>query len=302
MADARRGSLSHSRLVLAILCGLGAACSWATATLASTRSSRTIGSHSVIAWVMLVGAIGALAPALITRPANPPDAGDFLTLLLSGLTYVGGLSLAYAALSVGRVGVVAPILATEGAIGALIAVALGESLTGPIAATLVAIAFGVVLAAVERDPEGPGARVREAHEDPGRAVALAALGALTFGVGLVASARAGGAFPVAWVVLASRLVGVLVILVPLLARRRLRLTRAVVPLVVVAGLLEAVGTVLYVVGSQAGVAVTAVMGSQFAAIAAVGAFFLFGERLQRVQVAGVALIFVGVATLAALRA
>jgi drug/metabolite transporter (DMT)-like permease len=256
----------------------------------------------VIAWVMLVGAAGALVPALVSRPASPPDAGSLLMLLLSGLTYVGGLSLAYAALSVGRVGIVAPILATEGAIAALIAVALGESLTVPVAATLVAIALGVVLAAVERDPDGTGARVREAHEDPGRAVLLAVLGALTFGVGLVASARAGGAFPVAWVVLASRSIGVLVILVPLLAQRRLQLTRAVVPLVVAAGLLEAVGTVLYVVGSQAGVAVTAVMGSQFAAIAAVGAFFLFGERLQRIQVAGVAVIFLGVGILAVLRA
>jgi uncharacterized membrane protein len=256
----------------------------------------------VIAWVMLVGAIGALVPALVTRPASAPDATALLMLLLSGVTYVGGLSLAYAALSVGRVGIVAPILATEGALAALISVALGESLTVPVATTLMAIALGVVLAAVERDPDGPRGRVREAHEDPRRAVVLAILGAMTFGVGLVASARAGGAFPVAWVVLASRVVGVLAILLPLLVRRRLRLTRAVVPLVVGAGLLEAVGTVLYVVGSQAGVAVAAVMGSQFAAIAAVGAFFLFRERLQRVQVAGIALIFAGVGILAALRA
>ena len=41
------------------------------------------------------------------------------------------------------------------------------------------------------------------------------------------------------------------------------------------------------------------MGSQFAAIAAVAAFLLFGERLGRMQVAGVVLIVSGVTVLAA---
>ena len=41
------------------------------------------------------------------------------------------------------------------------------------------------------------------------------------------------------------------------------------------------------------------MGSQFAAISAVAAYFLFGERLARIQVAGVVLIIVGVTVLAA---
>ena len=47
-------------------------------------------------------------------------------------------------------------------------------------------------------------------------------------------------------------------------------------------------------GSRESIAITAVMGSQFAAIAAVAAFLLFGERLGRVQVVGVVLIVVGV--------
>jgi len=42
-----------------------------------------------------------------------------------------------------------------------------------------------------------------------------------------------------------------------------------------------------------------VMGSQFAAFAAFAAFVLFGERLGRLQVAGVVLIGLGVTVLAA---
>jgi multidrug transporter EmrE-like cation transporter len=48
------------------------------------------------------------------------------------------------------------------------------------------------------------------------------------------------------------------------------------------------------------VATAAVLSSQFAAIAAVSAWFLFGERLARVQVAGIAVIVLGVGALSVL--
>jgi len=41
--------------MVAILGGLGAALSWAIATLASSRSSRLIGPISVLGWVMAIG-------------------------------------------------------------------------------------------------------------------------------------------------------------------------------------------------------------------------------------------------------
>ena len=69
-----------------------------------------------------------------------------------------------------------------------------------------------------------------------------------------------------------------------------------------AGVLEVAGTVLFVAAAQYGVATAVVIASQFAAIAAIAAFFLFGERLARVQVAGVGVIALGVALLAVLRA
>jgi drug/metabolite transporter (DMT)-like permease len=59
--------------------------------------------------------------------------------------------------------------------------------------------------------------------------------------------------------------------------------------------------VFYVGAAQHGVATAVVIASQFAAIAAIAAFFLFGERLARIQVAGVGIIAVGVSVLAVLR-
>jgi multidrug transporter EmrE-like cation transporter len=44
-----------------------------------------------------------------------------------------------------------------------------------------------------------------------------------------------------------------------------------------------------------------VLASQCAAITTVAAFFLFGERLRRHQVLGIATVVVGVVTLSALR-
>jgi drug/metabolite transporter (DMT)-like permease len=287
--------------MVAILGGLGAALSWAIATLASSRSSRMIGPISVLGWVMAVGFVAAIVPALLANPV-PVSASQMAGLVATGLSHNIGLLLVYRALSVGRVSIVAPITSTEGAGAAVLAVVLGETLTGTTALILAVIALGVVLAAAERaaDPDS-GPRLDPRHN---REAALFAIGAAaTFAIGLVLAGRLGAdGIPPAWVMLVSRTVGMTVIVAPLVVTRRFRLTRPAVPLVVIAGVLEVFGGAIYIVGSSGGVAVAAVVSSQFAAIAAIGAFFLFGERLQRLQVVGVLVIALGVTALAALQA
>ncbi len=71
---------------------------------------------------------------------------------------------------------------------------------------------------------------------------------------------------------------------------------------VVAGLAEVAGFYSYAIGARHGIAITAVLGSQFAAIAAIAARVLFGERLGRSGIAGVIVIAIGVAAVSALRA
>lgn len=260
-----------------------------------------IGPMSVLGWVMAVGLVAAIGPALL---ASPIDLGlpQIIGLIVVGLSHNFGLLLAYGALSIGRVSIVAPIVATEGALAALISVALGEPLGLPTAILLGVIAIGVVLAAAERSADRPTASSLPPAQTR-RAALLAVAAAVTFSVGLVLAGRLGAAgMPPAWVMLASRTVGVTIIVLPLLVTRRFRLTRAAVPLVVLAGVLEVFGGAVYVVAASEGVAVAAVLSSQFAAIAAVGAFFIFRERLQRWQVAGVALIAVGITMLAAFQA
>jgi drug/metabolite transporter (DMT)-like permease len=156
------------------------------------------------------------------------------------------------------------------------------------------------MAAAERsaDAASPVAPTQNA-----RAALLAVAAALTFSVGLVLAGRLGAeGMPPAWVMAASRTVGVFLIVVPLLVARRFRLTRAALPLVVLAGILEVFGGAIYVVAASEGIAVAAVLSSQFAAIAAVAAYFLFRERLQRLQLVGVVTVAVGITLLAALQA
>jgi drug/metabolite transporter (DMT)-like permease len=266
-----------------------------------------IGASSVLAWVMIVGLVVSIVPAVLAAPSAPRlDGGSVAGLAVVGLSYSAGLLLAYLALSVGRVSIVAPITSTEGAMTAAISVLLGDPITAPTAIILTVIALGIVLAAFERSADpAPAAPSGSRTHDPSknqRAVLLAVSAAMAFSIGLVVSARLGASLPVAWIVAAPRAVGVAVIALPLVLRGALRLSRRSLPLVIVSGVLEAAGTVLFVIGAQHGVATTAVLASQFAAIAAVVAFVVFRERLARVQVAGLVVIVAGVAVLAILRA
>jgi drug/metabolite transporter (DMT)-like permease len=278
--------------LIAILGGLGAALCFAASTLCSARSSRMIGSASVVAWVMVIGLVVTLP--LVAVAARPDLSGKApLWLVLSGLGNVCGLLVVYAAFRLERVGIVAPITSTEGAIAALIAGVAGEEIGGATGVALAAVAVGVVLAGIVRG------RGEEPHDHRGALLALGSAG--LFGVGLYATGRVGADLPIAWAVLPARLVGVLLVTLPLLVASRLRLTREAVPLVLCSGLAEVVGFASYAIGARHGIAISAVLASQFAAISAVAAYFLFGERLAPVQIAGVATIAVGVAALTALQ-
>jgi drug/metabolite transporter (DMT)-like permease len=312
--------------VTAILGGLAAAVMWATATLSSSRSSRMIGSRVVLAWVMIVGAIVGLPLALLTGVPKDIPPVSLPLLLVAGLCYSGGLYVTYRALTIGKVSIVAPIVATEGAVGAIVAVALGDPLSLIAAVLLAVIAGGVVLSAIEpARPDVPAGDIElaaDALDGPARddarariadhaqllvddaartrkTVLLSVAGALIFGVGLVASGKAAALIPPIWVAVSARMVGLAVVALPLVLQRRLVLTRRALPLVVIAGIGEMIGSTASAWGSIHSIPITAVLGSQFAAIAAVAAFLLFGERLSRTQIAGVVLIVVGVSALAA---
>jgi drug/metabolite transporter (DMT)-like permease len=289
--------------MLAIVGGLGAALVFATVTLCNSRSSRMIGPTQLLSWVMLIG-LAIVAP-LVALEGVPDDldgeSGGWLAV--AGIGNVVGLLLAYAALRVGKVGIVAPVIATQGAVAAVLAVVAGESIGVGAGVTLALIAVGVVLAGLAGEGDGEAGEATAAGALGGPHAMLYALGAaFAIGWSLYATARASIDLPVVWALLPSRVIGVAVVTVPLALRSGLRMTREALPLVLVAGVCEVLGFALFALGARHGIAVSAVLASQFAAVAAVAAYFLFGERLARVQLVGVTLIVAGVGVLSALEA
>jgi drug/metabolite transporter (DMT)-like permease len=283
---------------MAILGGLGAAVAWAATILCAARATRIIDSASVLGWVMLTGLCIVVPWGLLVGIPDDVGAGTWAWLFLAGFGNLLGLLLSYSALRTGNVGIIAPIISTEGAVAAILAVLAGEELGAGSGAVLAVIALGIALAATTAESPVEASVERHAAAVP----VLAFLAACSFGLSIYATARASADLPIAWAVAPPRILGVLFIALPLVATARLRITRAALPFVVGSGIGEVVGFALFVVGARHSVAIAAVLASQFAAVAAVAAYFLFRERLSRLQVVGVTTIVAGVAILNALQA
>jgi drug/metabolite transporter (DMT)-like permease len=285
--------------VTAIVFGLLTALLWATTLLGSARSARLIGIWSTLAWVMLIG-LGITIPLLATTEPVSFSGDEVLLLVVAGIANSAGLLFVYTALRRGKVAVVGPIVSTEGAIGATLAFLAGDTVAAGAIVVLAVIAIGVVMAATERRPDAPA----DGIPLPSAAVTalLALAGATLFGINIFATSRIAEVFPIVWAVLPARLAGFLAVSIPLILSRRIRLTRAALPFVLLVGVAEVVGTITFALGARDSAPITAVLASQFAAIAAVSAFFLYGERLSRLQIAGVIVVAAGVATLSLLTA
>ena len=281
--------------MISIVAGLGAALCWATGTLCAAQASRRIGALSVLAWVMVIGLTVTAPIAVVSGVPRGLHGVEVTWFVLAGAGNVAGLLLAYEGMRRGKVSIVAPISSTEGAIAALLAVATGEALGVSSGILLGLIAAGVVLASLTSSGDEDGGH-------PVAASLLAAAAACSFGVSLFATARVSNALPLVWAVIPPRIVGAAAVALPLLVARRVRIERAVVPLVLTSGLCEVAGFAAYSLGARHSVAVSAVLASQFAAFAALAAFVLFRERLRPAQVVGISTIALCVALLSAIRA
>ena len=276
---------------MSILFGLLTALFFAAGTLASSRLVRMIGPLSAIAGMMMVGLVIITPMIFINGVPEKLNATTATWLIVGGLGNLCGLLLAYAAFRIGKVGVVAPILCTEGAIAATISGLAGESIAPIVIFLLLLIVGGVVLAAIAPDP------VPVENEQPLKAALIATTGAIIFGIGLFATGKISGELPLEWILLPARIVTLICIAIPLLLLRKFRMTRPAAPLILLAGVAEIFGYAAYTTGAAQSVAITAVLASLFAPISAVAAYLLFRERLGRQQVIAVVIIVTGVVTL-----
>jgi bacterial/archaeal transporter family protein len=280
--------------VIGVAGGLLAALMWGSSTVAASRSTKALGSQVALAYVMLTGFVLAAVAAPITHGLPHANAKHWIWALVAGAASVSGLSCLYHGLRLGKVGAVAPLASTEGAFAALLSVAfLGQSLTTGVAVALGLVVCGVLMVTFH-------ASLSDIHLEPSLwGIAAACL----FGVGLVSSAQAGSELGAMWTILIARVIAIALLVLPLAMRGKLvRPARHPAMLCLWSGVAEVIGFTGYIIGAQHGVAVPAVLAAQFAAVAAILSYFLFGERLTRRQVAGACVIAVGVGIVAALSA
>jgi len=275
--------------MIGVVGGLLAAVLWGASGVAAARSSRTVGAEVALAWVYVVGLLVVL-PVAAAGGLPDSDARGLAWTAVAAPAAVGALYLMYAALPRGPVSLVMPITASQGGVAALIAVGLGERLE-----TLAAVGLGIVMLGMYAAMRRPAGLAGGASH-PWAALLLAALCGVLSGLGLYASAQAGDALGAAWLIAVLRAAGVLALALPLAASGRLRRPGRATPFVLFSGLADTGAFASYVVAASVGsVAVPAVLSSQFAAVSAVLAVFTMGERLTRVQRAGIVAILAGVA-------
>jgi uncharacterized membrane protein len=254
-----------------------------------------IGAPAVVGWMMFVGLLATLPLFPLTGALDVHlTALDVLLLVVTGLTNVFGLVVEYAALRVGRVGLVVGLVSSEGAVAAVINIVGGQSIGLAVALALAVIAGGVVVIGfASEDVDAPS-------KDPRVATMLALVAAGCFGVNLIAVGRLAADLPLPWALMAPRVAGVVCITIPLLLLGRLSRSRRAAPFVIVSGLSEVAGLAAFAIGSQTDLTVASVLTSQFATITAIAAWVIFRERLSTWQIVGVTAVIGGVAVLALL--
>ena len=276
----------------AIVFALAASGVWGVADFFAGVKSR---SHGVLT-VLLVGQTAGLVVASVLVVAawnSPPERALFA--LPAAVTGTVGLFAFLRAMAVGAISVVTPLVALSAAVPVVFGVATGDDLSWAQAGGIALAVGGAVFAAIERVAEVDGRRAL------GAGVGLAILAALAFGFyfPLFDAAADDDLF---WAVLAFRLTSTSLVVTALLATRTTVTARsagAVIPLVLI-GVGDVAGIAFFGAASRSGlVSVVSVLSSLYPVIGVLLAAYLLRERLARIQWAGVAAVFVGVALISA---
>ena len=279
--------------MIAVVGGLIAALAWGCSTILASRAARQIGPESTLGWVGIGGA-GVITPVALIYGIKPGTEWiDWALVLVGAVGSVVGLRFTYKALSQGKVGVVVAITSTEGAIAAIIAFLFGATFG-------ITAALGILLATVGVAAVGLGRHTSDSAEavrDNRAAGVNASVAAGIFGASLFVSGDVAIRVGPPWVVMGARWLGILTMALPQLARGRFSAARPAVYFGLIAGVLESTGFLGFLWGAEVNVGIAAVVATQYATIATLISWVVLGERLSRVQLAGIAAVITGVIVL-----
>ena len=266
---------------------LSAAAIYGTADFCGGVAARRSSPLTVTVLAHVVG-LTLLALLLPLLPAAHVTPADLAWGALAGALGGGGLILFYRALSRGTMSVIAPVAALFGAaLPVVVGVGLGEHLSLP-----ALVGIGVAVAAVAlvsweatpvHDAPRPGLGVRHP-------TVLAVAAGLAFGGFFVALSRTHASAGL-WPLLSARVVSVALLGgVSLLTGRSLRPSPGSRRLIIVAGAGDMVANICYLLAVRRGlVSLVAVIVALYPAATVLLAQVVLGERLRRIQVAGLGL-------------
>ncbi len=268
----------------AALWGGAAALSWGVGDFSGGLAARRVSSLAVTLITNPVGLLLLIALALISR-APMPTAHDALIGVGAGASGAAGIFLFYQALKYGKMGIAAPISAV---IANVVAVAVSAFTEGPPGAVkwlgFALACAGVVLISI---PE----KVAGVRADP-RALLVAALSGVAFGVFFSLSAQFSSDTDIGWSLVIVRLTSLLIFYAAAALRGELRLERSVFWLAAIGGICDSLGNLFFALAGQAGrLDITAISSGMYPVATVILAVLVLRERFSVAQGCGAALAF-----------
>ena len=281
-------------IIATVLFGLAASLCWGSGDFSGGLASRRINASTVVIAGYTVGFVLLLALALLWREPFPAPV-DVLWGGLAGLAGGLGLIAFYTALASGKMGIAAPVSAVLTAMLPVLFSALTAGLPGPL--RLGGFVLALLAIALISRPE-------HAAEERPRVIGLAVLAGFAFGCFFILISRVspGSTF---WPLAVARLTSVVSLLAVMLLRQRqmqslLSGVRKVALLVLLAGTLDAMGNVFFVLAAHSGrLDVAAVLSSLYPAATVLLAAFVLRERVTRMQTVGVLLALLAIPLISA---
>jgi drug/metabolite transporter (DMT)-like permease len=280
-------------LVLALLSSV----LWGTSDFMGGTASRRLPPVTVVLWSHLSG-IGVILVVAVASGGFTAPTGYLPWAVMGGAVGMLGIVAFYWALAIGTMGVVAPIAAVGVAVPVLAGLMSGDRPAVLQDAGLVVAVLGVILAS------GPELRATTDPPAGGRRTSLqptllACVAALGFGMVFIAIDH-GARTSTVMTLLLMRVVSVSLLVTAAAASRvAVRIATADLPMLATVGGLELAANASFAIATGHGLlALVSVLSSLYPAVTAILAAVLHGERLGRVQLAGVSGAIVGIVLIA----
>jgi drug/metabolite transporter (DMT)-like permease len=273
-----------NRTLTTVVFGLAASLSWGSGDFNGGLASRRSPAASVATAAYSIGFVLLIGIALIVREPLPSTA-DVFWGGLAGVAGAVGLIAFYSALSIGRMGLAAPISAVLTAGLPVIFSAFTEGLPGPL--QLGGFVLALLAIALISRPERSKGRPE--------GIGLALLAGCGFGAFFILISRVS-ATETYWPLAVARFTAILFLLAFVWLRRQPALpAMKVAPFVLLAGVLDAFGNVFFVFATHSGrLDVAAVLSSLYPAATVLLAMIVLRERATRLQALGILLALIAV--------